>query len=254
MFLLIDSEIAVWKVVLSGERLSGAGGQRRAPRRPSGASLGSRVTGGPPARAGAGSASGAGGRACPAGGPCFYSLMIRLRTSNPEPGSLVGGSVNREREDAADGLIVSKAVASGRGCACRRPEARDQRRGPPSHWGLPRPAPWTRPPSRTETCVSTTQSRGLRAWVVRSLRPGGPAPYGGSGGSWIQEEKTASYLSEPCGAPGQRTQPWEAAAGGERPWDGFRSWEVLSPESWPFGTELRTPCGCSAKPGRAGSP
>ena len=131
MFLLIDSEIAVWKVVLSGERLSGAGGQRRAPRRPSGASLGSRVTGGPPARAGAGSASGAGGRACPAGGPCFYSLMIRLRTSNPEPGSLVGGSVNREREDAADGLSAKLWLPEGAALAdAQRPETRDGARPP----------------------------------------------------------------------------------------------------------------------------
>ena len=189
------------------------------------------------------------GPSLPSGGPVFllpHDPASRSESRARKPGRWLGqlGARGRgRRPDCRQSCGFRKGL--------RSPTPRGQRRGPPSRWGLPRPAPWTRPPSRMETCVSTTQSRGLPAWVMRSLRP---APYGGSGGSWIQEEKTTSYLSEPCSAPGRRTQPWEAAAGGERPWDSFRSWEVLSPESWPFGTESRTPRGCSAKPGRAGSP
>lgn len=74
-------------------------------------------------------------------GLCFYSLVCLLSTPNPEPGMLVGGSVDwqRGRENEADRLDLSRAVASRKGPGSPTPKG--QRWGLPSREGLPRPAP-----------------------------------------------------------------------------------------------------------------
>lgn len=90
--------------------------------------------------------------------------------------------------------------------------------GPTPCWGLPRPTPRTRPPSRRETCVtqnwgSTLGSRGPSNQVGLPLWPGGAES---------RRRKLRCDLlrgAVPGGGHGHGRQPGE----GSTPWGGFPS-------------------------------